>query len=296
MNSVFISMIGLEKRVLGALETIELRSINKFLFFINDEFKEDKNVKKYYSKISSLTKEMDCSILNSSYNNSLKLVKQFNEYVFSSNKNISEAQVLLDISTFNRQNLLTILYLLRKKHKVGNITCYYTIPKETNREISLFAQHAATIPFFAGEQSIDKNKLLILLVGFEYDRALYLWEKAEPSKTLICIGNKPTDDKFYEINLEVAKKLERSINNCEIVDISANDPFQAQNDLEALIKKFQDDYNIIISPMNTKLQTLGLYLTWENFPSVQLMYSRPESFGDWLTKGIRKTEQYTLKL
>lgn len=145
-----------------------------------------------------------------------------------------------------------------------------------------------------GEQSIDRNKLLILLVGFEFDRAMYLCEKIEPSRTIIAIGDQPTDEKFYKINREVVNNLKNIIQDCEEIKVSANNPFNAQQDLESIIKKYKDRYNIIIAPMNTKLQTLGLYLAWENFPEIQIVYSCPESFADWLTKDIKKTEIFKL--
>jgi hypothetical protein len=175
------------------------------------------------------------------------------------------------------------------------IDCYYTIPKETNESISQFAQLASTIPFFSGEQSVDKNKLLILLAGYEYDRALYIWEKVEPSKTIIAIGNKPTDEKFFKRNRKVVEELSKIINNCETVEISANDPFEAQREIECLINRHQEHYNVIISPMNTKLQTLGLYLAWEKHPETQIIYSRPEAFSTWLTKGVKETLLFALE-
>jgi len=63
-----------------------------------------------------------------------------------------------------------------------------------------------------------------------------------------------------------------------------------------VIDDYKENYNIIIAPMNTKLQTLGLYLAWENYPAIQVVYSCPESFADWLTKGIKETVRYELNL
>lgn len=286
---MFISMIGLEDRVLGAINKIALSSVNKFVFFINDEYLEDQRVIKYKADVFKLVNTDAADILKSSYDNSLKLVESFNYYMSTNAINPAELDVILDISTFNRQNLLTMLFLLRRKYGIKKVQCCYTIPEETNDMLSKYAQHAATIPFFAGEQSVDKNKLLLLLAGYEYDRALYLWEKVEPSKTILGVGNRPTDKKFYQRNITVVNEIAKSIGDHERVDICADNPFDAKTNIEAIIERYSTTYNIIISPMNTKLQTLGLYLAWEKYPDTQIIYSRPEEFSEWLTRGIKKS-------
>lgn len=295
MSSLFISMIGIEERVLGFFQLNNRSVVDNYLFFINKEYSDDPRVVEYKSKIEEQLKGADMDIIMTSYFNSLELVRKFNEYIIKKSITLHQCKICLDISTFNRQNLLSILFLLRQKYGIKNVTCYYTIPEDTNKSISKHAHKAATIPFFGGEQSIDRNKLLILMVGFEYDRALYLWEKVEPAKTIITVGDKPTDSKYLATNLKVIEELRKRIVNCEVVEkVSANDPFEARNDLERIIKSYYDSYNIVISPMNTKLQTLGLYLAWEKYPEIQIAYTCPERFEDWLSKGIRETQSFEI--
>ena len=289
-QTIYITMIGLEERVLGAINSLSLSSIDKFIFFINDEYSTDHRVMKYKAAVFGRIATEKAHLLSASYDSSLRLVESFNAYFSSIIENPEECNIILDISTFNRQNLLTILFLLRKKYLINNIRIYYTIPEETNDELSKYAQHASTIPFFSGEQSIDKNKLLVLLAGYEYDRALYLWEKVEPSKTIIGVGNRPTDNKFHQRNIDVADRIAKSIGDHERIDICANDPFEAMRHIEGIFENYSRNYNIIVSPMNTKLQTLGLFLAWEKYPNAQIIYSRPEAFSDWLTSGILKSK------
>lgn len=295
MGKLFFTMIGPEQRVLGFFDQKPEIEIDRYIFFINKEFKTDPRVIKYkeaiFEKLNN--KKERITILETSYPNSLELVKQFNHFIKVNKINIKEEEIYLDISTFNRQNLLTILYLFRKKNGINKINCYYTTPKDTNEKISKYACNYSTIPLFGGKQSIDKNKLLLLLVGFEFDRARYLWEKVEPAKTIIAIGDKPTNKKFLKVNKKVVSDLKVIMPSCD-VKISAKDPFKAQRDVEKIFKQYSDNYNIIVAPMNTKVQTLGLYLAWEKYPNVQIVYSCPESFGDWLTKGIDKTKKHVI--
>jgi hypothetical protein len=289
LSTLFISMIGLEERVIGFFKMTTRPECDKYLFMINKEYMDDKRVTRYGKKIRKLLKEIPTDTIYTSYFDSMELVKEFNRYILRSNIDTDSLKIFVDISTFNRQNLLTLLFLLRKKYRVTDLTFYYTVPMETNQYLSKCASGVASIPLLGGIQSVDKNKLLILLVGFEYDRAMYIWEKIEPSKTIIAVGDEPTDPKFLRINREVISRLKERI-DCEDANVSANHPFKAQQDIEEIIKANRNKYNIIISPMNTKLQTVGLYFAWENFSDTQIVYSCPETFAPWLTKGIKRTD------
>ncbi len=294
-DTLFISMIGPEERVLGFFKEPNKPKIDNYLFFINKEFKGDSRVLEYKSKIEDSLEGVPRDTLITSYFDSMELVKKLNQYILQNTIEINRLNIYLDLSTFNRQNLLALLFLLRKKYCVSNIGCYYTVPIDTNEDISKCAHNSATVPFFGGEQSIDKNKLLILFAGFEYDRAIYLWERVEPSKTIITVGDEPTDEKFLKKNLEVIASLKSRITDVEEVKVSAKDPYKAKRNIEDVIKRNIEYYNVIASPMNTKLQTLGLYLAWENYPEVQIVYTCPECFGDWLSRGIKRTDFFQIK-
>lgn len=294
-DALFISMIGPEERVLGFFKKPDKPKIDRYLFLINEEYKDDHRVLQYKSEIEEFLKGDLKDTLITSYSDSMKLVKELNQYILKNKIEFSMLNIYLDLSTFNRQNLLTLLFLLRRKYSVSNIGCYYTVPIDTNKDISKCAHSAATVPFFGGEQSIDKNKLLILFVGFEYDRAVYLWEKVEPSKTILAVGDEPTNEIFLKKNLEVIASLKQRIIDAEEVKVSAKDPYKAKENIEGIIRGNIENYNIIASPMNTKLQTLGLYLAWENFPEVQIVYTCPECFGDWLSKGIERPDYFQIK-
>lgn len=288
-------MIGPEERVLGFFKKPEKPKIDNYLFFINKEYKDDNRVLEFKLKIEESLEGVPTDTLTTSYVDSMELVKELNQYILRNQIDINLFNIFLDISTFNRQNLLALLFMLRRKYCVNSIGCYYTVPKETNEDISKCAHNSATVPFFGGEQTIDKNKLLILFAGFEYDRAIYLWERIEPSKTIIAVGDEPTDEKFMKRNIEVITSLKNRITDAEVVKVSAKDPYKAKEDIENVIKENIEYYNVITSPMNTKLQTLGLYLAWEKYPEIQIVYTCPEGFGDWLSKGIERTVYFQIK-
>lgn len=289
-GDIFISLIGLEERVLGAFEASNEIYADKYVLFVNSEFSQDERVVNYQNKIlGSYLKDKDVCILPSSYYDGLEIVRQFNKFSISSPDPLAGKKVLLDASTFNRQNLLVLLRLLRKIYGVRDIDLIYTTPKRYNKNLSQGLSGYINVPFFSGRQSAGRNKLLILLMGYEEERALAVWEKEEPNATIIVEGNEPTASDFLQTNREKIAILQSAFGQYSSEKVSANDPHEAESDLLRVIDRYVSDYDIVASPLNTKIQAVGLYLAWERYPDIRIAQAFPAQFADWLSEGIRET-------
>jgi len=293
MKTIFMSLIGLEERVLGIFREDKVCA-DKYLLFVNTEFEDDYRVKTYRKEITEkhLAGE-DYRLLKASYTDPLTILTEINKFITEEKIDFGENKVILDVSTFNRQNLLIILRMLRKVLSVPDIELIYTVPEEVNPELSRGAMGFANTPFFDGNFLIDKKKLLILLLGYEVDRPLLLWKELEPSRVILAEGFKPTVEKFYERNRKIVEELQKII-RAEVIQISADDPWKASYQLSDIFKRELPSYNIFVSPLNTKLQTIGLYLAWEKNPDIQITLSFPDRFSGWLTKGVREVRRYKL--
>lgn len=280
-------MIGLEERVLGIFREGGIHA-DEYLLFINKEFEEDESVNTYKKEI---TQEhlagKNYKLLKASYYDPFIIIREFNKFRIEENLDFQQSKVVLDISTFNRQNLLVMLRLLRKIPNVRGIEIIYAVPEEVNQKISKGAAGFSNIPFFDGRFSIEKKKLLILLMGYEVDRPLLLWRELEPHRVILAEGIEPTDDNFYKRNREAVEEIHK-FGRSEIMQICANDPYKARDQLNKIFKKELENYNIFISPLNTKLQAVGLYLAWENNPDVQIVIAFPDKFSRWLSRGIKE--------
>lgn len=295
MKTIFISMIGLEERVLGIFQEDGIPA-DKYLLFINREFKEDERVKIYKKEITE--KHLvgtNYKLLEASYRDPFTIIREFNKFRIEENLNFQQRKikVILDISTFNRQNLLVMLRLLRKILNVLEIEIIYTVPEEVNPEISKGATGFSNIPFFDGRFSIEKRKLLILLIGYEVDRPLLLWRELEPSRVILTEGVEPTAENFYKRNRAAVEEVHK-FGRSEVMQICANDPHKAKEQLSKIFNNELGNYNIFVSPLNTKLQAMGLYLAWENNPGVQIVIAFPDRFSTWLTKGIKEVKRYKI--
>jgi len=130
-------------------------------------------------------------------------------------------------------------------------------------------------------------------MGYEIDRPLLLWRELEPSRVIVAEGVEPTKEEFYKKNRDAVETICK-YGHCEITQICANDPYKAKEQLIKIFKKESENYNIFVSPFNTKLQAVGLYLAWENNPEVQVVMAFPDKFGAWLTKGIKEVKRYRI--
>lgn len=295
MQTVFVSMIGLEERVLGVFREKEPIA-DEYLLFINAEFENDSRVRTYQTEI--LEKHLrgkKYKLLQASYYDPFVIIREFNKLRTEETLDFQQGKIRveLDISTFNRQNLLVMLLLLRQMLKVSDMEIIYTVPKEVNQEISRGATGFSNIPFFAGMFSIEKKKLLMLLAGYEIDRPLLLWRELEPSKVILAEGVEPTDESFYKRNKDAVDELSQ-FGPAEVRQISANDPIKAKAQLSEMFRKELENYNIFVSPLNTKLQAVGLYLAWEENPAIQILVAFPDKFSAWLTKDIKEVKRYTI--
>ena len=295
-GDIFISLIGLEERVLGAFEAPNEIYADRYVMFINNEFSHDTRVEKYQKKIlESYLKDKDVYTLPSSYFDGLEIVRQFNKFSSSKLGSLAGKKVLLDASTFNRQNLLVLLRLLRKTHGVTDVDLIYTTPRRYNDNLSQGLGGYVNVPFFSGRQSADRKKLLILLMGYEEERALAVWEREEPNATIIVEGNKPTVADFLQTNRDKIAILQSAFGQYSLEKASANDPHEAKEDILRMIGQYIEEYDIVVTPLNTKIQAVGLYLAWESYPHIRIAQALPARFTDWLSEGIRETLIFRLE-
>jgi len=189
-------------------------------------------------------------------------------------KNIS-----VDITTFTKQYLLVLLkYLGRQKPK--SVRLFYTEPEEYavrwNKPLSYGLIDVVSVPTYGGHSYIDKESLLVLMLGYEGDRAYAIWERLSPHKTIAMIG-KPSFRDLWEGRVEKFNhKLLSKLPKDSIQYTHTLDPFQVSRDLDKLIRQHSVKFNIVMSPLGPKPQVIGCYLALKTHPEVQVIYAIPK--------------------
>lgn len=187
----------------------------------------------------------------------------------------------IDTTTFSREALLTTIALLRTHFANSSIRVLYTSPIEHGEWLTQGFREVRNVMGFGGVQNSSLPTLLVVLSGFEGDRATKIIEEHEPSKVLLGIGDPPTKVQFLERNL-TEQKLILARQEVERFTFPADNIMECSTKLEELLISYVGQYNIVLAPMSTKLSTVAILLFAERHPEVQVTYCVP---GEYNTKG-----------
>lgn len=205
--------------------------------------------------------------------------------------------VAIDITTFTKQYLLVLLKYIEEMNP-KSIQIYYSEPEDYSvkwdEPLSKGLIDIIAVPTYGGRFYSEKEDLLILLLGYEGNRSYGVWESINPKKTIILIG-KPSYNPSWEGRVEKFNKalIEREPGSVEYVPTLR--PFSVAQKLTQLIIANKEKYNIIISPLGPKPQTLGCYLSVRNHPQVQICYAIPKLHNEkYYSKKIGKMWEYEI--
>lgn len=199
--------------------------------------------------------------------------------------------ILLDISTFTRETILIALMLFRQDaFSEINVTLGY-VPADryswANKDginetwLSKGVSEIRTVLGYAGSYSSLKKTLLVVLVGFEMERANILISNFEADK--LYLGSVPPEESYNEelsnINKDNFKRLVSLVGTCNTFEFSCRNLEQTHNVLKQIVEENRDNYNIIISPMNNKLSTLAVATVAFDYPEVQICYASTNQYN-----------------
>jgi hypothetical protein len=198
---------------------------------------------------------------------------------------------LVDISTFTHESLL-ILFKLLIIHKKSNdkIFIVYTnaaeynpgVPDE-NKWLSYGVREVRTVLGYPGEVVPSKQSHLIILVGYEHERASELIRAFEPdllslghgkSGTQTAVQHHQTNQHFFGL-VRQAVATHPGVNTFEF---SCNDPIATKVAILEQIALYPE-CNHIIAPMNTKLSTIGSGLVSSEDSKIQICYAEPLQYN-----------------
>lgn len=187
--------------------------------------------------------------------------------------------ITIDISGFTKIYLLELLHYLVIDLNLGIPRMLHTTQKYLPTKLTRGVDQITTIPNFFGSPSLEKETILILLLGFEPERSLAVWKQFNPSKTIALI----TDPPRYG-NLDYVKYAQGNNSfllsqpSVEVRNVPADNPYAVRNALEAIYKDTRGSFNMVIGPFGTKPQVVGVFLFYLEYPKAQVVYSFPAQY------------------
>jgi len=275
---------GFDSRCTAFPKSVDKSKINS-LFIIKNRLESEES-EKYYKELQSVSDNYHVSNIIS--DDPLVLFDLIHNEVMP--KILGELEVVkqwyLDITSFSHEQLLVILHAiqrfnLRDKFKFVYVGADQYCPEEKEELwLSKGVVNIRTVMGYPGLMLPSRRLHLILMVGFEDERAKEVIRYFEPSKLTIGYGSEDgsVQESHYKKNKEFFNKVSEFADSLELqgldvetFEFSCIDPIQVQNTLGAITKK-NEDFNNIICPLNTKISTLacGFFAYQEHF--VQLCY------------------------
>lgn len=204
--------------------------------------------------------------------------------------------VTVDITTFTKQYLLVLLKFIEKQ-KPKSMRLFYTEPEDYgvrwDKPLSYGLIDIVSVPSYGGHFYIEKENLLILTLGYEGDRSYGIWERFAPHKTIILIGRPSFRDSWEGRVEEFNKKLISKLSKDSINYIPTLDPFEVSKNLDNLIQRYSERFNISVSPLGPKPQVVGCYLSIRKHPDIQIIYAIPKFHEEeYFSKRVGKIWEY----
>lgn len=192
--------------------------------------------------------------------------------------------ILFDITTFTHECLLVMLRLLQIVFRDSEIVCVYSNALEYDSSnsaekkwLSKGVGEIRSVLGYSGDIVPTRKTHLIVIVGYEYERAIKIISAFEPSSLALGYGSSrnATTEKDKDANegfVNIVEQMAPLYSALERFEIVCDNPFDTYNRLKEQIYAHSDK-NIVIVPLNNKLSTLGVALIAMEFESIQLCYA-----------------------
>ena len=194
-------------------------------------------------------------------------------------KNSEEPFITIDISGFTKIYLLALLHYLVIDLNLGIPRMLHTTQKYLPTKLTQGVNQITTVPNFFGSTSLEKETILILLLGFEPERSLAVWKQFNPSKTIALITSPPRyGNQNYIKYAQENNSYLLSQPSVEVRNVPADNPYAVRGVLEAIYKDTRGSFNMVIGPFGTKPQVVGVFLFCLEHPKVEVVYSFPVQY------------------
>jgi len=283
-DDLFICSASFEDRCIESTLKMsgDFRTRYTIIFVIEEPFYKkqvDSHLAKLQSELSSKTSEGIFTI-SCQRENPTDAINQFrNIWPRCKPRNIEEPYVTIDISGFTKIYLLELLHYLVIDLNLGIPRVLHTVQTYLPTKLTRGVQQITTVPNFFGSALLEKQTILILLLGFEPERSLAVWKQYNPARTIALLTNPPRYGNEEYLKYARANNAHLlSQPSVEVVDIPADNPYAVKSVLEAIYSESKSSYNMVIGPFGTKSQTVGVFLFCFEYPKAQVVYSFPVNY------------------
>jgi hypothetical protein len=285
-----LTCASFEDRCLTIVEGIEDNKINNVLMFYVKQFA--KHSLENRNKIKSLYKN---KVQELPYSHDKPT--DFADILLDKLEEITGKSLVVDISTFPRESLLILIKFFDvHSTKFKSINLLYRAA-EVNQTLSKGIVDVRSILGYMGDIDTNKPLHLIVMNGFEFERAKYIIDIFEPDYISIGCGSQlgSINIELHNKNVEFTKKLIACYpkDNISLFEHSLQEPELTRDTLLEVVNS-KPSCNSVIAPLNNKLSTIGAGLAAIKKPSVQLCYTQAADYNLNYSKNLDDVYIYKL--
>ena len=186
----------------------------------------------------------------------------------------------VDITTFTHESLLILLEVFQIFLPFGSSVIFlYTPAKEydpgvpdRDKWLSRGLGTVRSVLGYPGTMFPSRKVHLIVLVGFEPDRARKLIEAYEPDELSLGVGSSgPFNIGLEETRKAFFREIAGAFPKYSSFDFTPSSPTAVRNELLLQVDRWKS-HNTIIAPMNTKVSTIGAAMLVFEREHVQITY------------------------
>jgi len=288
---IFICFASFEERSTTIPFSIEQDRIYKSIVF--------KGMDSYINEMNSVIKkyaDMMCKQIRNSTLIELNLENpiQIAEKLTDTVKNLTcleKTSLVIDITTFTHETLLILLKLIYvHKNKFTSIYCLYNGAEKysigdepENVWLSKGCRDVRNVIGYPGIIRPAAKTCLIILTGFELERATRLIERIEPDRLMLGNGIDSTHENHTDViryffgKFSQWKNDYRNMNSSEF-SFSCKYVEHCINDITKITNENPNE-NYLIVPLNTKISTIATAHVAIQNSSIQVCYSIPETYN-----------------
>lgn len=281
---LFLCSASFEERCRSITDHLDSSYIRRSWIAFNENFGEvvAENVTHLHTRLGDASTEI---VLNT--NDPILSADNISQSLERAFKEVPQ-RVVIDITSFTRESLLILVKFLCQNLKSTDTLEFlyayagdYSVgdpPEE--KWLSKGIREVRSILGYPGDMLPSRRNHLIVLVGFEDERALNLIRECEPSKISLGVGDEAERGTapHQETNIHRLGQLKSVFGMAETFTFKGYDAEATKTKIREQIAK-APELNTIIAPMNTKISTLGAAALALEDEKIQLCYAQANIYN-----------------
>jgi hypothetical protein len=295
-DDLFVTCVSFEERCLGIPRILseDYRFKNGFIFAYDDP--SEKRTEHLGEMQHILQARGHIQRIETAESDPLPALGQLGSRLQALNFDRNRSVITLDITTFTKRHLLLLLKTVDNLDLSSRLRIYYSEPRDYVTELflpmSMGIRNISPITGFVGHAPLSKPTLLVVLLGYEGDRAKAIYENLDPNEVLLVIPRPAYHPEWEGRTEEMNKHLIRMVGQASVRYTHSQDALLVAKQLEDMLVGFPlEKWRCSVAPLGTKPQTLGVYLFWrKNRGKFSLIYAQPLRHNEsFFSTGIGRT-------